>query len=442
MASKINISIKTCAGCLHEITGRQYMICSLCNKTYDLLCANVPEKRYFNTMTLEHKQKWKCQNCICKQPKMNNINTPIKPLTQDDVANITQRKHLKSPVPIETYDRSESSVEEHYLDDRSILGDTINSTTTRTSPPETSITIVQISELLDIKLETYEKKIITQISSEIRNLIKEEIEKSILNLKTEMISHIDTIATEQINLKIKIDCLEEKVLFMETQRNQLENKIQDLQKDVCDMKRLPPTSVDNGRKFVLYGLDEYKWEHDDELYDRILNILYDIMNINLEGYIEDIHRLGKKGYRRPIVVELTNRRITKNILQNYRAFTGTGMAVTEYLDGELMEKRKELGKILQEARRQGKHAVFARNKLIINGKEYIPNKKEELDMNVNTTHNRINILTKQTHPQQQQLQTTKDTTPNTSSPENLQINNNSFRNNNSLRNKNSFRNKF
>lgn len=102
MPNKKDTNLKTCAGCLHEITGRQYMICRLCNQTYDLLCANIPEKRFFNTMTLEHKQKWKCQDCICKQPKTNNNNTPVRSQTQEDITNVTQRRKFKPPVPAET----------------------------------------------------------------------------------------------------------------------------------------------------------------------------------------------------------------------------------------------------------------------------------------------------------------------------------------------------
>lgn len=71
----------------------------------------------------------------------------------------------------------------------------------------------------------------------------------------------------------------------------------------------------------------------------------------MKGSIENIYKLGKKVYKRPIVVELSiNKRIRKNILHNNRIFSGTGIAINEYLNGELMEKRKESGKILQEAK--------------------------------------------------------------------------------------------
>lgn len=67
-----------CAGCLSTIESRQYLRCCVCSDTYDLQCANVPEKRFYNTMTADHKNAWKCPRCICRQPKGDNTNTPVR----------------------------------------------------------------------------------------------------------------------------------------------------------------------------------------------------------------------------------------------------------------------------------------------------------------------------------------------------------------------------
>lgn len=53
------------------------LCCSICTQVYDLDCANVPEKRFLNTMSKEQKNAWKCQTCKCKQPKTGNVNTPV-----------------------------------------------------------------------------------------------------------------------------------------------------------------------------------------------------------------------------------------------------------------------------------------------------------------------------------------------------------------------------
>lgn len=105
-----------CEGCFQIIQNREFLTCSICNNNYDLECANVSTQRFYNTLTKEHREKWKCQLCINKMPKKNNTNTPIRPqpstnnnpinpetvLKQrsyynDDESNITLRKKVANP---------------------------------------------------------------------------------------------------------------------------------------------------------------------------------------------------------------------------------------------------------------------------------------------------------------------------------------------------------
>lgn len=65
-----------CNGCPQKINNRQYMTCSICKGTYDLICANVSFTR-FQIMDPIKKLSWKCIACISKKPKGNNINTPV-----------------------------------------------------------------------------------------------------------------------------------------------------------------------------------------------------------------------------------------------------------------------------------------------------------------------------------------------------------------------------
>lgn len=47
---------KKCAACKHIIKDRRYLSCVLCSYEYDIECVNVPECRFYNTMTGEHKK--------------------------------------------------------------------------------------------------------------------------------------------------------------------------------------------------------------------------------------------------------------------------------------------------------------------------------------------------------------------------------------------------
>lgn len=94
-----------CAGCKNIIKSRNTLRCSNCIFAYDLLCANVSEKK-FNLMTREQKQSWTCHGCRSKEPKSDNSNTPIRPTNtapaqpitspvESDTNNITMRKGAK-----------------------------------------------------------------------------------------------------------------------------------------------------------------------------------------------------------------------------------------------------------------------------------------------------------------------------------------------------------
>ncbi|KAJ2940332.1 hypothetical protein O0L34_g6 [Tuta absoluta] len=80
MAPALKVQLKQCAGCKADITNNMFLKCSAvdCGDIYDLLCANVSEKRFCNIMTSEHKNTWVCPQCQYKQPKQNNTNTPVR----------------------------------------------------------------------------------------------------------------------------------------------------------------------------------------------------------------------------------------------------------------------------------------------------------------------------------------------------------------------------
>lgn len=81
-----------CAGCLCAIDSRHYLKCCLCLQAYDLQCANVPEKRFFNTMTAERKSAWECQQCRSNKPKSDNSNTPVR----------STLNNLEAPIGVQT----------------------------------------------------------------------------------------------------------------------------------------------------------------------------------------------------------------------------------------------------------------------------------------------------------------------------------------------------
>lgn len=84
------------------------MNCHGCKQKYDLQCADLSPKR-FRKLNQEGKLKWRCLECKSKQPKVGNINTPLRPTQQsrgeDEIvaevstvkSNVTLRKKPEPP---------------------------------------------------------------------------------------------------------------------------------------------------------------------------------------------------------------------------------------------------------------------------------------------------------------------------------------------------------
>lgn len=325
-----------CDGCKQSITDRRFLQCSFCNKHYDLECANVSEARFYNTLTPEKKKNWKCPTCVCKAPKTNNQNTPLRPTSPDQYVTMRKRQNQSFKTLNQSLNRSIDT-------DRSVdeIGDD-----TRMSPQNNSgdtITLSSISQLLDTKLENIKSSLL----SDIKNTIQAELNIAIKNLQEDVNQKTNELKIEQNTINEKITTIDTKIKNIEEQLNTL----------------MSP------KKIVLFGIPEQPNETEYDLYDRVSRVFHDIMNININPYIEEIKRIGKTGRNRPLAIELLNKRMTKYVIENCKCFKNTGIAVDLFMEGEKLQKRNTLRKNLQEARKNGHHAIIKNNKLFINGKE-------------------------------------------------------------------------
>lgn len=378
MASKIG-NIK-CAGCLTTINSKEVLKCSECDAYFDLICANVSEKRFYNTMTKEHKSKWKCQLCITKRPRGDNTNTPVRTARQE-----IAEKCTNAPSTSTTADTSNNNItqrrkghkneseNESYnsLDVDDLLGETQH------KPIDMDEDILdKFGRLLDTKLE----KIKQSIVQELKESIWYELNKPIEALKED----VSAVKNEQKELKEGIEQLNKKIKVIEKQ----------LQK------------INKPNKIVLYGLYQENYnETEDELFNRVTNVFYEILELDVNPFIEEIRRIGNRGNKKPIEIELISKRMTRYILKNKHWFKNTGLAVGEYVEGEELEQRNIISRKLKEARRNGQHAYVKNNKLFVNGKEIaistnieVDNKDQEITTVDLPTQDRMqNTIQKNTH---------------------------------------------
>lgn len=332
-----------CTGCCQQIHNNERLKCSLCKKIYDLQCANVVVEN-FNIMTMNLKNIWKCQECKCKMPKTDNTNTPIR-VSQQQLTdmNVTMRRKPTNQEP--SKDNSENDIS---IDD--IIGNTINNVdisflpNNQTNSTGEPLTLEKISSLLDIKLENIKVSLL----QDIKNTIQGELNNSIKKLQYDVELKTNNIIEEQTVINEKICKVEEKIKKIEQQLYSLETP----------------------KKIVLYGLNEKYHETECDLFDRVSQAFQEIMNININPYIEEIKRIGRYGDRRPLSIELISKRMAKYITENAREFRNTGLAVGPFLDKETLQNRNQLKYNLQMARKNGDFAIIKNNKLFINGNEY------------------------------------------------------------------------
>lgn len=340
-----------CAGCKQTLPRRHFLICSLCKEGYDLDCANVPEKRFFNTMTIEHRNKWKCQACICRMPKQNCPDTPVRPqascniLNDDSELNITHRPKPGPSSRVAVADESFIIQDADEVTGDTQINETLNSnmSTPHEHPTEEMISLDRFSQLLDKKLENIKKSIL----KEVKETIQVELNIVIKKIQRDSTEISQKLTKEQEVIKEQVNIIDKKIKNIEYQ---LEN---------LDVTK---------KKIVLYGLPEPHNENNFNLFENVNKVFGDILDLNANPYIEDIRRIGKRGKNRPLEIEFISKRFTKYILENSKYFKNTGLAVSQFITGDELRNRNALRQKLRDARQKGLFATIKNNTLYINGK--------------------------------------------------------------------------
>lgn len=198
---------------------------------------------------------------------------------------------------------------------------------------------------------------------------KLEVTVKITALEQDLNNYKVQLAHDRSKQEAKLNEIANKVLYLEQENRDL--KLQ-LNKSQYKNTSGPLPNANNNekcKKIVIYGLQDYE-ENENDLIYRLIRLFIEIPNIDLTGFIEQATWIGKKGYKRPLMMELISKRMTKYILLHSHCFKNTGISISEFLDTEDLQKRSNMINILKVERKRGKHAIIRNNKLYIDGKEY------------------------------------------------------------------------
>lgn len=367
-----------CAGCLQKLPNKEKLTCKSCNKGYDLQCANITITRFNKTMTLAQKKTWICQDCSCKIPKTGNVNTPIRVPTNSEIQeinsppeenNVTFRKRATNSSPNSPFSQS-----------LSILGDT--QFTDNKDPPLSAIiqeelTLKNLNDIIILRLRENNKAIIV----ELQNTIQIEINKAINKVREDFESKTDTLSKVNKQQREDIATISKKIEMLTIENEKIKTEIKNL--TTLKTEKSLQCTENNRRKIVLYGFPEYYREPDYDQQYRLIDLLYENLNIDLTGYIEETYRLGRKHNKnRPLVIELISKRMAKYIIENKQCLQGTRLYVSEFLDEISRSQRKEMHEEMLKARKKGLYAIIRNNQLFIEGKT---TEIQKQDLHINNT---------------------------------------------------------
>lgn len=131
---------KFCSGCRQPILDRRFLSCVLCKNNCDLLCANVSEQRFNNTLTGDHRDNWRRALCVNRQPKSVNTNTPVR--SADDRVRILRGSSV--PALNHPQDLMGISTMDMLPLDSDNLNDTAHNTTVELSPTRALILEIRL----------------------------------------------------------------------------------------------------------------------------------------------------------------------------------------------------------------------------------------------------------------------------------------------------------
>ncbi|KAJ2938793.1 hypothetical protein O0L34_g18414 [Tuta absoluta] len=240
MVNKSNDAIY-CAGCTNTISDRRYLTCSYCKSVYDLECANVSEKRFYNTMQPQHKCNWKCPECITKKPKTGNVGLAL---------------NYSNALFDDSYSYEIVTIRNHLKGDRN--GETPGSSTTVTIE-ETSLLDLPNEENCNysdylrciIREELHEQSLVEILANSIAKIVTEQTH-------TRMQNTIQILTNEISKLQTKLTAME--ILLQEKEHTNINLHVESSQPSSAnaartssqqEVKQLPRTSTNDNIKLPL-----------------------------------------------------------------------------------------------------------------------------------------------------------------------------------------------
>ena len=180
---------------------------------------------------------------------------------------------------------------------------------------------------------------------------------------------IRTLTSTLTNL---IDDMNKKLIKFKQNYNETLTEIQDLKKETenikTQMKEVKSIEWETRNKnIIIFGLQESKYEGKLETCNRVTKLFSEVLRTNFEAkQIDNLYRIGKSKSNRPLLIKL-NSTITKDIIINKKRLFGKWkVRVDEDFNPEVCNIRRRLVKYMWMERKNGKHAILSKDKILVN----------------------------------------------------------------------------
>ena len=184
---------------------------------------------------------------------------------------------------------------------------------------------------------------------------------------------ISVLDKENTSICTHIHSLQEEIKSFRLEREEMKETILDLR---C-------RSMKNNLIFT--GLVETRREDTEA---KLREFLRCELGIDYHIEIGNVHRFGSHQKResqpvrknRPIVARFIYNRDLQYVLESAKYLKGRPFGINQQFPAEIENRRRELYPIMKEAKNKGETAKMVRDKLFINNKEYIPEKRPPQDI--------------------------------------------------------------
>lgn len=220
--------------------------------------------------------------------------------------------------------------------------------------------------------------------------------KQLLEGQTVIRNDIAEMKAQLLNVEGQISSLQQMVSHIEKRLSELpsspEDGVQNTLKSIehvitFQSKKLTDLEDRNRRSnIIIHGVSECPEETEALLKEKVLTtIMRDKMNVQCES-IGRIHRLGRLGSKRPVIVYLQNFNEKKLILDSCRKLRGSGISIQNDYSQATLKKRKFLWESAKAEKLQGKKVHLLHDKLKVDKELYFWD--ETKNMRVKITNQR------------------------------------------------------